>query len=297
MQNILVLGKNGQVGHALEDVLANKVNLHAFDSIDADLTDERKLRQLIQDIKPAVIVNAAAYTAVDRAETEEVLAFKVNARGPQILGEEATTIGAAVIHFSSDYVFDGTKDGAYVETDKTNPLSVYAASKLEGEKLLLKACAQSIILRTSWVVSHHGGNFLKTMFKLAKDRDVLRVVSDQHGVPTSAKLLAEMSKILIEKLSADPEHFPFGVYHLAPSGETTWFDYAKFVIGEAMKRGDTFKLSLDNIQAIKTEEYPLPAKRPQNSRLDTTRFQTTFGVTLPSWETGILAIMDELYKG
>ena len=297
MQNILVLGKNGQVGHALEDVLANKVNLHAFDSIDADLTDERKLRQLIQDIKPAVIVNAAAYTAVDRAETEEVLAFKVNARGPQIIGEEATNIGAAVIHFSSDYVFDGTKDGAYVETDRTNPLSVYAASKLEGEKLLLQACARSVILRTSWVVSHHGGNFLKTMLKLAHEREVLRVVADQHGVPTSAHLLAQMSHMLIEKLSADPEHFPFGIYHLAPKGETTWFDYAKFVIGEAMKRGDTFKLSLDNIQAIKTEEYPLPAKRPQNSRLDTTHFCKTFGITLPSWESGILAIMDALYKG
>jgi dTDP-4-dehydrorhamnose reductase len=297
MQNILVLGKHGQVGQALQDLLSSKVNLHAFDSVDADLTDERKLRQLIQDIKPQVIINAAAFTAVDRAESEEALAFKINARGPQVIGEEATTIGAAVIHFSSDYVFDGTKDGAYVETDKTNPLSVYAASKLEGERLLMKACARSVILRTSWVVSHHGGNFLKTMLKLAHEREVLRVVSDQHGVPTAANLLAEMSKMLIEKLSADPEHFPFGIYHLAPTGETTWFDYAKFVIGEAMKRGDTFKLSLDNVHAIKTEEYPLPAKRPQNSRLDTTHFQTTFGVTLPSWESGILAIMDELYEG
>jgi dTDP-4-dehydrorhamnose reductase len=297
MQNILVLGKNGQVGQALQDVLTSKVNLHAFDSKEADLTDERKLRQLIQDIKPQVIINAAAYTAVDRAESEEALAFKINARGPKVIGEEATTIGAAVIHFSSDYVFDGTKDGAYVETDKTNPLSVYAASKLEGERLLMKACARSVILRTSWVVSHHGGNFLKTMLKLAHERDVLRVVADQHGVPTAANLLAEMSKMLIEKLSADLEHFPFGIYHLAPTGETTWFDYAKFVIGEAMKRGDTFKLTLDNINAIKTEEYPLPAKRPQNSRLDTTHFRTTFGVTLPSWESGILAIMDELYEG
>jgi len=297
MHNILVLGKNGQVGQALQDVLSTKVNLHAFDSKEADLTDERSLRHLIQEVKPDVIINAAAFTAVDRAESEEALAFKINARAPQIIGEEATTIGAAVIHFSSDYVFDGTKDGAYVETDKTNPLSVYAASKLEGEKLLQKACARSVILRTSWVVSHHGGNFLKTMLKLAHEREVLRVVSDQHGVPTSANLLAEMSKMLIEKLSADPEHFPFGTYHLAPSGETTWFDYARFVIGDAMKRGDTFKLSLENVHAIKTEDYPLPAKRPQNSRLDTTHFQTTFGVTLPSWESGILAIMDELYKG
>jgi dTDP-4-dehydrorhamnose reductase len=296
MQNVLVLGKHGQVGQALQDVLSTKVSLHALDSKEADLTDERKLRHLIQDIKPQVIINAAAFTAVDRAESEEALALKINARGPQIIGEEATTIGAAVIHFSSDYVFDGRKNGAYVETDRTNPLSVYAASKLEGEKLLLQACARSVILRTSWVVSHQGSNFLKTMLKLAKEREVLRVVSDQHGVPTAANLLAEMSKMLIEKLSADPEHFPFGIYHLAPTGETTWFDYAKFVIGDAMKRGDTFKLSLDNIQAIKTEEYPLPAKRPQNSRLNTRHFEETFGVTLPSWESGILAIMDELYK-
>jgi dTDP-4-dehydrorhamnose reductase len=297
MQNILVLGKKGQVGQALQDVLSTKVNLHAFDSREADLTNERQLRQLIQDIKPAVIVNAAAYTEVDRAESDEVMAFKVNARGPQILGEEATTMGAAVIHFSSDYVFDGLKKGAYVETDKTNPLSVYAASKLEGEKLLIKACARSLILRTSWVVSHHGGNFLKTMLRLAHEREVLRVVADQHGVPTSAHLLAETSRMLIEKLSQDPEHFPYGIYHVASKGETTWFDYARFVISEAIKRGDTFKLDLDNIQPIKTEEYPLPAKRPQNSRLDTSYFEETFGVTLPSWESGILAIMDQLYKG
>ena len=297
MQNILVLGKNGQVGQALQDVLSTKVNLHAFDSRDADLTNERQLRQLIQDIKPAVIVNAAAYTAVDRAESDEVMAFKVNARGPKILGEEATTMGAAVIHFSSDYVFDGTKEGAYVEMDKTNPLSVYAASKLEGEKLLIKACDRSVILRTSWVVSHHGSNFLKTMLKLAHEREFLRIVADQHGVPTSAQLLAEMSKMLVEKLSQDPEHFPYGIYHVAPKGETTWYDYARFVISEAMKRGDTFKLNLENIHPIKTEEYPLPAKRPQNSRLDTHHFEKTFGVTLPSWESGILAIMDQLYKG
>jgi dTDP-4-dehydrorhamnose reductase len=297
MQNILVLGKNGQVGQALRDALSSKANLHAFGSKEADFTDERQLRSLIQDIKPAVIINAAAYTDVDRAETEQLSAFKVNARGVEILGEEAATLGASVIHFSSDYVFDGTKEVAYIETDRTNPLSVYGASKLEGERLLQKACARSIILRTSWVVSNYGDNFLKTMLKLAHEREVLRIVSDQQGVPTSAQLLADTSQILIEKLSSDHEHFPYGIYHVAPMGETTWFGFAKFVIAEAMKRGDIFKLELENIQPIRAEEFPLPAKRPKNSKLDSSHFKETFGVTLPSWETGILAIMDELYKG
>ena len=296
MQDILIFGKSGQVGRSLLELFQSNIDLHAFDSKDADFTNEYQIRELIQKIKPKVIINAAAYTAVDKAESDEALAFKVNAEAVKIIGEEATNIGASVIHFSSDYVFDGTKKGTYVEADRARPSSVYGSSKLKGEDLLLKTCKHSIILRTSWVVSHYGENFLKTIIKLAKKRDVLHVVTDQHGVPTSANLLAEVSKILTEKLLSDPEKFPYGVYHLTPTGDTTWFDYAKFVIREAIKRGEKFKLDLDSIYPIEAQNYPLPARRPKNSLLNTSHIRNTFDLTLPSWQEGILDIMDQLYK-
>ncbi len=298
MQKIIVTGKNGQVGHALVEALAPLCELHAFDSSEFDLSNAKQVRQHIQTIRPDIIINAAAYTAVDRAETDEVNAFAVNAYGPQIIGQEATKIGAVVIHFSSDYVFDGKKDGPYVERDKTNPLGMYGASKLQGEKLLLESCPQSIILRTSWVVSSHGANFAKTMLKLAAERESLNVVAEQFGVPTPAKLLAKAATLLAAKLEqAGTAEFPFGYYHFAPSGETNWCDYARFVIGESMKLGAELKLAPDNIRPIRTEEYPTPAKRPQNSRLDCGLFQQTFGFTLPSWESGILDILQDIYKG
>jgi dTDP-4-dehydrorhamnose reductase len=298
MTSILILGKNGQVGDALVKALSSELACHAFDSHHADITNEKQLRKLIQHIKPSVIINAAAYTAVDQAEGNEVLAYKVNARGPQIIGEEATIVGASVIHFSTDYVFDGTKKTPYKETDKTNPLSVYGASKLEGEKLLMQACPQSIILRTSWVVSDHGQNFLKTMIRLAKDREVLRVVSDQRGVATSAHLLADVSKMLVNKLNTDDrKNFPFGIYHVAPKGETNWYAYAKLVIHEAMKLGDTFSVSPEMMHAIQTKDYPTRAQRPLNSRLDTSLFEKEFSMTLPPWEEGVFAIIRALYKG
>lgn len=298
MTNILILGKNGQVGDALQKVFDSETQCHAFDSKECDLTNEKKLRKLIQDIKPQIIINAAAYTAVDHAEGDEVGAHKVNARGPQIIGEEATTVGASVIHFSSDYVFDGKKKSPYKETDKTNPLSVYGASKLQGEKLLMKACPRSLILRTSWVVGKHGHNFLKTILTLAHERDTLRVVSDQVGVPTSADLLADVTKMLVTQLChGDRKSFPFGIYHVAPSGQTNWFEYAKLVVGEAIKLGDTFKVTPDMMHAIQTKDYPTPAKRPLNSSLDTSRFEKEFSMTLPPWEEGVFAIMKSIYKG
>lgn len=298
MTNILILGKNGQVGDALLKSLGSENQCHAFDAKDADFTNEKQLRKLIQDIKPSVIINAAAYTSVDLAEGNEIMAFKVNARGPQIIGQEATTVGASVIHFSSDYVFDGTKKSPYKETDKTNPLSVYGASKLDGEKLLMQACPQSIVLRTSWVVSDFGQNFLKTIISLAHERDLLRVVSDQEGVPTSAHLLADVSMMLVNKLSADDrKNFPYGIYHVAPSGKTNWYEFARFVILEAIKLGDTFKVLPDMMLPIKTKDYHTQAKRPLNSRLDTSLFERNFSMTLPPWEEGVFAIIRALYKG
>jgi dTDP-4-dehydrorhamnose reductase len=295
---MLILGKHGQVGDALAKAFASEKEVHLCDSKEADLTHESQLRQLIQKIKPSIIINAAAYTAVDQAESDEAMAFKVNAKGPQIIGEEAFTLGASVIHFSSDYVFDGTKKLPYKETDQTNPLSVYGVSKLEGEKLLYRACPQSIILRTSWVVSAHGHNFLKTMLKLAHERDRLRIVSDQVGVPTSAHLLADVCCMLVERLKKENlTDFPFGIYHVAPSGCTNWCDYAKFVIGEAIKLGDTLKVTPQMIYPIKTKDYPKAAKRPLNSRLDTSLFEKQFSMTLPPWEEGVFAIIKSLYKG
>jgi len=297
MKKIIVTGKNGQVGHALVEALAPLCKLHAFDSSEFDLSNAQQIRERIQTIRPSIIINAAAYTAVDRAETDEVNAFAVNAYGPQIIGQEAAKIGAVVIHFSSDYVFDGKKDAPYVESDKTNPLGMYGASKLQGEKLLLESCPQSIILRTSWVVSSHGANFAKTMLKLAAERESLNVVADQFGVPTPAKLLAKAVMTLVAKLEQDGQsEFPFGCYHFAPSGETNWCDYARFVIGEAVKLGAELKLAPDNVRPIRTEEYPTPAKRPHNSRLDCSLFQKTFDFTFPSWESGIVEIIQDIYK-
>jgi len=297
MKKIIVTGKNGQVGHALVEALAPLCKLHAFDSSEFDLSNAQQIRERIQTIRPSIIINAAAYTAVDRAETDEVNAFAVNAYGPQIIGQEAAKIGAVVIHFSSDYVFDGKKDAPYVESDKTNPLGMYGASKLQGEKLLLESCPQSIILRTSWVVSSHGANFAKTMLKLAAERESLNVVADQFGVPTPAKLLAQAAMTLVAKLEQDGQsEFPFGCYHFAPSGETNWCDYARFVIGESVKLGAALNLAPDNIRPIRTEEYPTPAKRPHNSRLDCSLFQKTFDFTFPSWESGIVEIIQDIYK-
>ena len=297
MQKIIITGKNGQVGYALVEALTPLCELHAFDSSEFDLSNEAQVRERIQTIRPDIIINAAAYTAVDRAETDEATAFAVNANGPKIIGQEATKVGAVVIHFSSDYVFDGKKKRPYVESDKTNPLGNYGASKLQGEKLLLDACPQSIILRTSWVVSSHGANFAKTMLKLAAERETLNVVADQFGAPTPAKLLAKAATLLVAKLAqAGKAKFPFGCYHFAPSGETNWCDYARFVIGESIKLGAQLKLAPGNIRPIRTDEYPTPAKRPHNSRLDCGLFQKTFDFTFPSWESGILGIIQDLHK-
>jgi dTDP-4-dehydrorhamnose reductase len=252
---------------------------------EADLTNEKQLRKLIQKIKPKLIINAAAYTAVDHAEHDEVEAFKVNARGPQIIGEEATTVGATVIHYSTDYVFDGKKKSPYKEKDKTNPLSVYGSSKLQGEKLLMAACYRSIILRTSWVVSEHGDNFLKKILNFAKEKDI------------SAKLLASLTqKIAKEYILKEGRDVPYGIYHVTASGKTNWFAYAKLVLTEAIKLGDTFRVTPDLVLATTSDKYPTIAKRPLNSLLNTELFKETFNMTLPSWEEDVLEIIKTQHK-
>ncbi len=293
--NILLTGKNGQVGFELQRALAPLGSVHAVDSGDCDLADADALRALIRDVRPSLIVNPAAYTAVDRAETEADKAMAVNARAPGIMGEEAERLGASVIHFSTDYVFDGHKPTPYTEQDPTGPLGVYGQSKLDGENTLASATRRHLILRTSWVVGAHGHNFAKTVLRLAAERTHLNVVNDQLGAPTSAALLADLTAHVVRRLQTDGvQEFPFGIYHLAASGETSWHDYACHVVAQALQAGLPLKLTPEHIRAIATDAYPTAARRPLNSRLDTSQFQATFGLRLPPWQQGLDHILQQI---
>jgi dTDP-4-dehydrorhamnose reductase len=292
---ILLTGKNGQLGFELQRALAPLGDVVAVGTAECNLADEEALRRLIQTVRPDIIVNPAAYTAVDRAESDQETAFAVNAKAPGVIGEEAAKLGASVIHFSTDYVFDGEKSGHYSESDATNPQSTYGRSKLQGEKALCEATSQALVLRTSWVVGAHGNNFAKTMLRLASEREELKVVADQFGAPTSAALLADVTSHLVRRMGSEKlNSFPFGVYHLAAGGETSWHAYAQFVIGEAQKAGKTLKATPDRVLPIPAASYPAPAKRPQNSRLDTQRFQTAFSLVLPDWRQGVGHILQTI---
>ena len=293
---ILLTGKSGQVGFELQRALAPLGEIVAVDHAECDLSNPEAIRQLVRATRPDVIVNPAAYTAVDKAETDRDLAFAVNAMAPGIFGEEAAKMGAFVVHYSTDYVFDGSKHGAYSEDDATNPQSVYGQSKCDGELALQGANPRHLILRTSWVVGAHGGNFAKTMLKLATDRDSLSVVADQWGSPTSAALLADITAHLVRQQQREKrEAFPYGTYHCVAGGETNWCDYARFVIGEAIKAGKSMKVRPDAIKAITTADYPTPAKRPANSRLETRLFRDTFGLELPHWQAGLDQILQRIF--
>jgi dTDP-4-dehydrorhamnose reductase len=293
--NILLTGKNGQVGFELQRALAPLGTVHAVGSADCDLSDANALRALIQSVKPQLIVNPAAYTAVDRAESEPEKARAVNTVAPGVMGEEAKRLGAAVIHFSTDYVFDGTQATPYAESDAVGPQSVYGQTKLDGERALAQATPHHIILRTSWVVGAHGGNFAKTMLRLAADRDELKVVADQFGAPTSAALLADVTAHLARQIQREgAAGFPFGTYHLAAAGETSWHEYAQFVIGEAINAGKAIKATPERVLPIPAAAYPTPAKRPQNSRLNTSKIQRTFGLELPHWRSGVSHILQQI---
>jgi dTDP-4-dehydrorhamnose reductase len=292
---ILLTGKNGQLGFELQRALAPLGEVVAVGTQDCNLADADALRALVRRVAPDVIVNPAAYTAVDKAESDEATARAVNAAAPAILGEEGAKLGALVIHYSTDYVFDGTKQGAYRESDAPAPQSVYGRTKLEGEQGLAAANPRHLILRTSWVVGAHGGNFAKTMLRLAGEREKLTVVADQFGAPTPAALLADVSAHLVrEHARARGVGFPYGTYHVAAGGETSWHGYAQFVIGEALAAGKTLKATVDAIAPLATEQYPTPARRPLNSRLDTTRFRTTFGLCLPPWQEGIAHVLRQI---
>jgi dTDP-4-dehydrorhamnose reductase len=292
---ILLTGKHGQVGFELQRTLAPLGEIYAVGYAECDLADASALSALVRSVKPDLIVNAAAYSAVDKAESEPELVRSVNTEALGILGEEAVKLGAWVVHYSTDYVFDGTKLGAYTEDDLTNPLSVYGRTKRDGEIALQESGARHLILRTSWVVGAHGSNFAKTILRLALERESLNVVADQYGVPTPAALLADVTAQLIrQRQREEDDKFPFGLYHLVASGETSWCDYARFVVAEALALGKSLTLSPDSIRAIPSSDYPTAAKRPSNSRMDTSKLRRTFGFELSDWQSGVRHILQQV---
>jgi dTDP-4-dehydrorhamnose reductase len=292
--SILLLGANGQVGHELQASLPSLGAVRGLDFPDVDFTKPELLRPVIRKLRPAVIVNAAAHTAVDKAESEPEIAFAINAQAPAVLGEEARDCGAILIHYSTDYVFDGTKNSAWTEEDVPNPLSVYGRSKLAGEEAV-RQCPRHLIFRTSWVVGAHGHNFIKTILKLATDRESLRIVADQHGAPTAAKLLAATTTEIVRQMTGADDGDPrWSLYHLVASGETSWHGLASHIVAYAGSRGVPLKTAPQNVAPIAASEYPTPAVRPANSRLDTAKLRKTFGLDLPNWSVGVNDVLDRI---
>lgn len=298
---LLITGSQGQVGHALMEQLSPDSTVAGFDRQGLDLSDldrlADKLHAAIETHQPNAIVNAAAFTAVDQAESQEPLAYDVNALAPGIMATVAAAHHLPLVHYSTDYVFDGTRVGAYLEEEPTGPLSVYGRSKLAGEKAILAANGPHLILRTSWVFGAHGQNFLKTMLRLSQERDALRVVNDQIGAPTSAELIAEHTitalKTMVGRASVNDSRW--GLYHLTASGHTTWHGYAQYLIGKARQLGWPVRLNNDAIEGIAADNYPVAAERPMNSRLDTNKWQQAFDCSLPNWQVGVDRVLARLH--
>lgn len=291
----LLIGKNGQVGFELQRALAPLGETVAVDYPECDLSKPDSIRELIRATRPTVIVNAAAYTAVDKAESEPDLARAINAEAPGLIGTEAKAIGARVIHYSTDYVYDGAKSTPYREDDPTGPLCIYGTTKRDGDAALAASGAEHFIFRTSWVFGAHGANFVKTILRLAGERETLGIVADQVGAPTSAALLADVAAQVLGQLRwRDPAAMPSGVYHLTAAGETSWHGFAQAILAGGVSRRLTFKVVPEAVRAIATADYPLPARRPANSRLDTGKLQATFGLALPSWQAGLDHVLDQI---
>ena len=294
---ILLLGKNGQVGWELQRSLALLGELVAcdFDSADglkADFSQPETLRALVHRVRPDVIVNAAAHTAVDKAEIEPELARALNATAPGVLAEQAAALGALLVHYSTDYVFDGSGDQPRDEDATTAPLNVYGRTKLEGEQLIRDSGCRHLILRTSWVYAARGGNFARTMLRLAAERETLSVINDQIGAPTGADLLADISAHAITRLHLQPDLA--GTYHCVAGGETSWHGYARHVIEWAYGHGVSLKVAADAVHPVPSSAYPTPAQRPLNSRLSTARLQIAFGLNLPHWQAGVDRMLAEV---
>ncbi|WP_116826855.1 dTDP-4-dehydrorhamnose reductase [Pseudomonas syringae] len=299
---ILLLGKNGQVGWELQRALAPLGEVIALDrqgsdGLCGDLADLERLAATVRALAPDVIVNAAAYTAVDKAESEPDLAVLINGEAPGVLAREAAALGAWLIHYSTDYVFDGSGEEQWQESAPTSPLSVYGRSKLMGEQAIQASGAKALILRTSWVYAARGHNFAKTMLRLATERDSLNVVADQYGAPTGAELIADVTAQILYRVRADQNPAALaGIYHLAAAGETSWHGFAQFVLEHAARNGVALKVAPDQIGAIPTEAYPVPAPRPRNSRLALSKLETAFQLKMPSWQQGAQRMLDEIQR-
>jgi dTDP-4-dehydrorhamnose reductase len=291
MKKILILGANGQVGWELQRTLAPLGTVIALDRNELDLVHSKKIPEKLEKIHPDIIVNAAAYTAVDKAESDKELAMEINAISPGILAEEAKRLNAILVHYSTDYVFDGKSSLSYQEDSSTNPLNIYGASKLEGERAIQKVAGRHLIFRTSWVYGTRGKNFLLTMLKLAKERDSLNIVQDQIGAPTWCRMIAEATGHILSQLQMSSKE-PWGIYNLTSSGKTSWKDFAEAIFHQAHAHWNTFRVP--KITGIPTEAYPTPAQRPKNSLLSHDKLQETFNLTLPSWEKSLKLCMEEL---
>lgn len=293
--DILLFGKTGQVGWELQRALAPLGNVIALDvhskEYCGDFSNPEGIAETVRRIKPDVIVNAAAHTAVDKAESEPDFAQLLNATSVEAIAKEAALVGAWLVHYSTDYVFPGDGDKPWSEDDATGPLNTYGATKLAGEIAVQKHCPKHLIFRTSWVYAGKGNNFAKTMLRLAKDREELSIINDQFGAPTGAELLADCTAHAITTAMRKPE--VAGLYHLVASGITTWFDFANVVFTEAQSAG--YELALKQTHPVATSAYPTPARRPNNSRLDNSKFQQTFDLTLPRWDVGVKRMLAELF--
>lgn len=297
MSAILLIGGSGQIGRELTHVLPLLGNLYVADRAQCDLQRPQALIDAVDAVRPAVVINAAAYTAVDRAEEEPALAAAVNAHAPGVLAVAARRHGALFVHYSTDYVFDGRKQGAYSECDPVNPLGTYGRTKLAGERAVRASGCDHLILRTSWVYAAHGRNFLLTMLRLAAERDQLRVVADQVGAPTSARLVAESTARIVRQDLARRRHarFESGLFHLTAAGETSWHGFASAILAAVQIRSGPPRCR--EIVPVTTAEYPLPAPRPANSLLDCARLAQRYGMRMPSWDAGMHSCLDELHAG
>lgn len=292
--NILLLGKNGQVGWELQRSLAPLGRVTALGHDEADFTEPDQVLAHVRSLRPDVIVNAVAHTAVDKAESEPERARLINASTPGLLGQAAARLGAWLIHYSTDYVFDGSGTRPWTEADAPVPLSVYGRTKLEGEQLIAQSGCRHLILRTSWVYAARGGNFAKTMLRLAQERERLTVIDDQWGAPTGADLLADVTAHAIRHLQRHPQDG--GLYHCVAGGETTWHAYANYVLTQARKAQSAIQIKAEEVMPVPTSAFPTPARRPHNSRLDCRKLETTFGLLLPHWQQGVARMMTEVLQ-
>jgi len=287
---ILLTGTSGQVGYELHQALRGAAELVTPSRNEMDLANLAQIREFIQQVKPDIIINPGAYTAVDKAETEADLAMTINAHAPAVMAEEARKLGAAIVHYSTDYVFDGTKEGPYVEDDPTSPCNVYGKTKVAGEQAIQASGARHLILRTSWVYSLRGNNFLLTMLRLASQRDELRIVADQHGAPTWSRTIARTTARMLPALLAHDQPDMQGIYHLTAQGQSTWYGFARTIFEKAMPDR---KLS---VIPIASSEYPVPAPRPKNSVMSSEKLMARFG-SLPAWQDALSECLNEMPVG